>query len=291
MDLIRGAEELRAVTDATRATGRDVHLVPTMGALHDGHVSLIRLALGEREPDVGPTVLVSIFVNPRQFGDPADLARYPRDEARDLAVCEELGVDVVWAPPVDEVYPPSLDLPLPDAGPVGSTFEGASRPGHFEGVLAVVRRLFDVTGPCTAFFGEKDAQQLFLVRRMIDLEALPVSLVVGPTVRETDGLALSSRNARLSAEEREQAGCLFLALGEAAELARSGERDARVLVAAMAREVGATPLARLDYAAVVEDATFEPIDRLGDGRSARALVAAAFPSARLIDNLLLPEPA
>jgi pantoate--beta-alanine ligase len=291
VELIRGAGELRAATDASRVAARDVHLVPTMGALHRGHESLIRLALDERDLDDRATVVVSIFVNPRQFGDPADLARYPRDEARDLEICDELGVDIVWAPWVEEMYPPGVELPEPDPGPVGTTFEGASRPGHFEGVLAVVDRLFDVTGPCTAFFGEKDAQQLFLVRRMIDLEGLPVSIVAGPTVREADGLALSSRNARLSPEEREQAGCLFLALGEAAELARSGERDARVLVAAMAREVGATPLARLDYAAVVDEATFEPIDRLRVDRPARALVAAGFPSARLIDNLPLPGPA
>lgn len=291
MDLIRGADELRSVTDATRAAGLDVRLVPTMGALHGGHVSLIRLALGERALDDRPTVVVSIFVNPLQFGDPADLDRYPRDEAHDLALCEELGVDVVWAPPVGEVYPPTLVLPHPDPGPVGSTFEGVSRPGHFEGVLTVVRRLLDITGPCAAFFGEKDAQQIFLVRRMIDLEGLPVALVIGPTVREADGLALSSRNARLSPEERDQASCLFLALGEAAELSRSGEPDARVLVAAMAREVGATPLARLDYAAVVDDATFERVERIGVGRPVRALIAAGFPSARLIDNLLLPQPA
>ncbi len=283
MDLIREAAALRARTDAARAAGETVALVPTMGALHDGHRSLIARAREER-----PTVAVSIFVNPKQFGDPADLAAYPRDEARDLEICEQLGVDVVWAPPVEEVYPPGLDLPPVDPGPVGSRFEGASRPGHFAGVLTVVRRLFDVVGRCAAYFGEKDAQQLFLVRQMIDRERLPVELVACPTVREPDGLALSSRNARLSPEEREQAGCLFLALTEAAELAGRGERDPGVLVAAMAREIGATPLARLDYAAVVDDRTFTPPEVLEPGVPARALVAAAFPSARLIDNLRLP---
>lgn len=300
MDVIRAGEDLRAATDSSRAVGRDVALVPTMGALHGGHTSLIRRARrgwGLTDPRGDPsegdarTVVVSIFVNPRQFEDPADLERYPRDEARDLAICEELGVDVVWAPSADDVYPPGADLPAPDPGPVGDTFEGASRPGHFDGVLTVVRRLFDVTGPCAAYFGEKDAQQLFLVRRMIEHDALPVDIVACPTEREPDGLAMSSRNARLSPEEREQAGCLFLALTEATELARSGERDAGVLVAAMAREIGATALARLDYAAVVAEDSFEPIDRLEPARPARALVAAAFPSARLIDNLRLPEAA
>jgi len=235
------------------------------------------------------TVVVTIFVNPRQFSDAADLTAYPRDEPRDLEVCEELGADVVFAPPTDEVYPPGVELPSPDAGPVGDRFEGASRPGHLEGVLTVVRRLFDVTGPCTAFFGEKDAQQLFLVKRMVEREALPVEMVSCPTIREPDGLALSSRNVLLQPEEREQAGCLFLALGEAAELVGRGERDPRVLVAAMAREIGATPLARLDYAAVIDDRTFDVPDHLEPEMRARALVAVRFPSARLIDNLRLPS--
>ena len=286
MELIRDASALRVCTDTARAAGEVVALVPTMGALHEGHRSLIEAAR-----QVQDTVVVSIFVNPRQFADPADLEAYPRDEATDLAFCERLGVDVVWAPSVEQVYPPGVDVPSPDPGPIGSRFEGASRPGHFEGVLTVVHRLFDVTGPCIAWFGEKDAQQVFLVRRMIETESLPVSLAVGPTVREPDGLALSSRNSRLTSEEREQAGCLFLALSEGAALARAGVEDARVLVAAMAREVGATPLARLDYAAVVDDATFEPLDHLLPGTPARALIAARFPSARLIDNLLLPRPA
>lgn len=290
MDLIRDAASLRSRTDAGRAAGPDdrtgIALVPTMGALHDGHLSLIRRARHHH-----PTVVVSIFVNPRQFSDPADLEAYPRNEERDLSLCEAQGVDVVWAPPVDQVYPPGIDLHRPDPGPVGRTFEGASRPGHFEGVLMVVHRLFDVTGPCSAYFGEKDAQQLFLIRRMVSSEALPVEVVSCPTMRAPDGLALSSRNARLTPDERDQASCLFLALSEAAALSRRGERDPDVLVATMAREVGATPLARLDYAAVVSDRAFTPVDRLEPGTPTRALIAARFGSVRLSDNLLLPEPA
>jgi pantoate--beta-alanine ligase len=167
--------------------------------------------------------------------------------------------------------------------------EGASRPGHFAGVLKVVHRLLEVVGPSRAYFGEKDAQQLFLVRRMIREMAVPVDLVARPTVRDSDGLAMSSRNALLPPAEREQAGCLFLALSEAAALARSGEHDARVIAAAMAREIGATSLASLDYAAIVDDATFEPLVLID--RPARALVAARFPTARLIDNVMLPSPA
>jgi len=192
----------------------------------------------------------------------------------------------VWVPPDDEVYPPGVELPEPDPGPVGETFEGAARPGHFRGVLKVVQRLFDLAGPCRAYFGEKDAQQLFLVRRMVRTLGMPVEVVACPTVREPDGLAMSSRNRLLAPEEREQAGCLFLALSEAAALARAGERGPSVLVAAIAREIGATPLARLDYAAVVDDETFEPAASVRP--PARAVVAARFPSARLIDNLALP---
>jgi pantoate--beta-alanine ligase len=284
VELIRAAAALRDRTDAWRSEGSAVGFVPTMGALHEGHASLIERARRE-----GDRVVVSIFVNPAQFGPGEDLAGYPRDEERDLRRCERLGADAVWAPPIEEVYPPGLDLPEPDPGPVGDTFEGAARPGHFRGVLKVVHRLFEVVGPCRACFGEKDAQQLFLVRRMVAERSLPVEIVPCPTVRAPDGLAWSSRNALLGPEEREQAGCLFLALTEAASLARAGERDSAVLVAAMGREIGATPLARLDYAAVVDDATFESLGRV-DG-TARAIVAARFPSARLIDNLPLPAPA
>jgi pantoate--beta-alanine ligase len=284
MEIVRAARDLRARTASLRAAGSTVGLVPTMGALHAGHGSLIRRAREEND-----AVVVSIFVNPLQFGPDEDLDRYPRDEAADIAFCQREGVDVIWEPAVDQMYPPGRDPPVPDPGPVGSTFEGAARPGHFAGVLTVVRRLVDVNGPARAYFGEKDAQQLFLVRRMVAAEpALRVEIVACPTIREPDGLALSSRNRFLQGEEREQATCLFLALTEAAERARSGERDARVLVAVMAREIGATPLARLDYAAVVDEATFEGAATIG--ASSRAIVAARFPSARLIDNLLLPTP-
>ena len=285
MELTREAAAFREATDAARGGGASIGFVPTMGALHEGHRSLLRAARARTD-----RVAVSIFVNPMQFDDPNDLARYPRDEAADLSVCEAEGADLVWAPPLEEVYPLGVELAHPDPGEVGDLYEGAARPGHFAGVLLVVHRLFDVAGACTAFFGDKDAQQLFLVRRMAEREpALGVTVVGCPTRREPDGLARSSRNAALPPDERAQAGCLFLALTEAAERARSGERDANALVAVMAREIGATPLARLEYAAVVDEATFEPIGVLD--RPARAIVAARFPSARLIDNVALPEAA
>lgn len=284
MEVIRGAPELRARTDAWREAAARVGLVPTMGAMHEGHESLIRRAREEAD-----RVVVSIFVNPLQFAPDEDLSRYPRNEEQDLAVCERLGADAGWTPSVDEVYPPGVELPAPDPGPVGETFEGAARPGHFAGVLKVVHRLFDVVGPCAAYFGQKDAQQLFLVRTMVAELGLPVAIVACSTVRDSDGLAFSSRNRYLSAEEREQAGCLFLALSEAAAASRAGERDARILVAAMAREIGGTDLARLDYAAVVDERTFTQVVEIA--APSRAIVAARFPSARLIDNVLLPEPA
>lgn len=281
MELMSGVADLTAAVEAHRSSGADIGLVPTMGALHEGHASLIRRARAERS-----VVVVSIFVNPRQFAAGEDLSRYPRDEARDVALIDALGADLVWAPSEDQFYPPGAELPTPDPGPIGGVLEGAARPSHFAGVLTAVHRLFDVVGPSAAYFGEKDAQQLFLVRRMVERLDLPVAIVGCPTIREHDGLALSSRNAYLSPEEREQAGCLFLALSEAAELSRAGERDPAVLVATMAREVGATTLAALDYAAVVDETTFEPPAEID--RPVRALIAARFPSARLIDNLRLP---
>ena len=280
--MIRIAAGFRASTDARRGAGDTIGFVPTMGAMHEGHASLIRCARREH-----PFLAVSIFVNPEQFGPGEDFEAYPRDEARDLSICEGLGVDVVWAPPLEEMYPPGVALAEPDPGPIGTILEGLYRPGHFPGVLKAVHRLLDVAGPSAAYFGKKDAQQLFLVTRMVRELGIPVTVVACPTVREPDGLALSSRNSYLSPEEREQAGCLFLALSEAAELARAGERDAAVLVAAMAREIGATSLAKLDYATVVDDESFE--DNRAIDRPARALVAARFPSTRLIDNLMLPS--
>ena len=271
-----------ATCEDARARGQGVGLVPTMGALHGGHASLVRRARDERE-----VVVVTVFVNPLQFGDPADLVAYPRDEERDLDALRGSGVDVVFAPSVEEMYPGGELEVTVDPGPLGERLEGASRPGHFRGVTTVVAKLFHAIGPCVAYFGEKDAQQVAIVRRMARDLSFPVEVVACPIVREPDGLAMATRNARLSPEQREAAGCLFLALSEAAELARSGERDAAVLVAAMAREVGATPEARLDYAAVVDESTFEEVRQV-DAPS-RALVAARFGEVHLIDNLLLPS--
>jgi len=281
VEVTRTVTEARKVCDAARSAGRSVGFVPTMGAFHEGHLSLIRRALGERD-----TVVVSIFVNPLQFGPGEDLARYPRDEDRDVATAEELGVDLVFAPSVEEMYPGGEPEVTVDPGPLGDRLEGASRPGHFRGVATAVAKLFHVIGPSQAYLGEKDAQQLAVIRRMVLDLAYPVEVVGCPIVREPGGLAMSSRNAYLTPENRDAAGCLFLALSEAAQMARSGERDAAKLVATMAREIGATFQARLDYAAVVDEETFREVREIT--RPARAVVAARFGDTRLIDNLLLP---
>jgi pantoate--beta-alanine ligase len=281
VEVIRRLAESLARCDEARGAGRRVGVVPTMGAFHEGHTSLMRRARDETD-----LVVVTLFVNPLQFGDPADVAAYPRDEDRDRGIAQGLGVDVLLAPPAEEMYPAGSPEVSVDPGALGERLEGVSRPGHFRGVATVVAKLLHAVGPARAYFGQKDAQQLAVIRRTVRDLSFPIDIVACPTVREPDGLALSSRNRRLLPEQREAAGCLFLALSEAAELARGGERDAAKLVAAMAREVGATPQARLDYAAVVDEETFDEVREIA--RPARALVAAGFDEVRLIDNLLLP---
>jgi pantoate--beta-alanine ligase len=280
MEMIRKRAAFREACDEARTEGSSVGFVATMGALHDGHRSL--LARGRAETDF---LAASIFVNPLQFGPHEDPATYPRDLDRDLAISERDGVDVIFAPTAEEMYPAGPPEVTVHPGPLGERFEGASRPGHFEGVCTVVAKLFGLVGPCTAYFGEKDAQQLAVVRRMASNLELPVAVVGCPTIREADGLALSSRNALLTPEERAAAKCLYEALARAAWLVEGGERDAMVLRAEMAKRIGSEPLASIDYAVVVDDATLEETDRLAG--PARALVAARFGSTRLIDNLLL----
>jgi pantoate--beta-alanine ligase len=280
VDVIRERNPFRAACDEARSMGRTIAFVPTMGALHDGHRSLLARGRGERD-----VLAMSIFVNPLQFGRHDDLASYPRDLDRDLEIANRDGVDLVFVPSEEEVYPAGPPEVMVDPGPLGDRLEGASRPGHFRGVCTVVAKLLGLTGPSTAYLGEKDAQQLAVVRRMVrDLE-MAVEVVGCPTVREPDGVACSSRNAHLSEEERAAARCLYEALARAAWLVEGGERDAAVLRAEMAKRIGAEPLASIDYAAVVDEASFEDVDRLaGPGR---ALVAATIGSTRLIDNVAL----
>lgn len=266
--------------EGARAEGASVGFVPTMGALHPGHSSL--LARAREDADL---VAASIFVNPLQFGPTEDLATYPRDMDRDLAACEKEGVDLVFAPEAKEMYPEGKTQVTVDPGPLGERLEGAARLGHFRGVCTVVAKLFGIVGPCRAYFGEKDAQQLAVIRRMVADLDLPVEVVGCPTVREDDGLALSSRNSYLSEEERRAATCLYEALARAAWLVDGGERDAAVVKAELAKRIGAERLARIEYVAVVDERTFEDVDTIAG--PVRALVAAQVGPARLIDNLLL----
>src|SRR5947207_5514757 len=217
LKIVRTREELR---EALASAPRPVGLVPTMGWLHEGHRSLMRQARAD-----SATTVATIFVNPRQFNDASDYTRYPRNEARDLAICEEEGVDLVFAPPVEEVYPPGFDTVV-SIGAIARPLEGAARPGHFDGVATVVAILFSLVAAERAYFGQKDAQQVMVIRRMaIDL-ALPTEVVTCPTVREADGLALSSRNARLSAPARSAAAVLRRALLAGRAAWERGERSA-----------------------------------------------------------------
>jgi pantoate--beta-alanine ligase len=268
---------LRAELEAARAAGRAVGFVPTMGYLHEGHLSLLRRARADCD-----VVVASVFVNPLQFGPGEDLATYPRDLDRDLALCAGVGVDVAFTPDTGEMYPEGRVRTTVTVAGLADRWEGASRPTHFAGVATVVAKLFAIVGPCRAYFGEKDFQQLRVVTQMAADLSLPVEVVGCPTVREPDGLALSSRNVYLSPAERAAAVVLARALdaGEAA-LARPGA-DGRRVERAMADVVAAEPLARLDYAAVVDPGTLEPAEQLtGD---LRLLIAARVGATRLIDN-------
>lgn len=269
--------ELRSALEEVRADGASVGFVATMGSLHAGHVSLIdssRLA--------NDFTVVSIFVNPLQFAAGEDLSSYPVDREGDLAVCRRAGVDHVFVPSDEEMYPSAMST-IVSVGGVSAPLEGRSRPTHFSGVATVVAKLFAIVGPCRAYFGAKDWQQLAVVRRMtIDL-SLPVEVIDCPIVRESDGLALSSRNTRLTAEERDQAGVLHQALLAGSELVGSGTTDPHVVEAAMAAVVGTASLADLDYSAAVQPDTLTCHGDLhGD---VRLLVAVRFGGVRLIDNL------
>jgi pantoate--beta-alanine ligase len=271
--------EMHAYTAAARAGGRRIGLVPTMGAFHAGHHALMRAARGACDE-----VVVSLFVNPAQFDEASDLAAYPRSEAQDAAEAAELGVDVLFAPSAEEVYPDGFATSVRVAG-LSDVLEGAERgPGHFAGVCTVVAKLFNVVAPDVAYFGQKDAQQVAVLRRMVADLDLPVALEIVPTVREPDGLALSSRNVRLDAGERERAVALSRALRAAEAAIGAGERDAARL-----REAALSTMAphgvEPEYLALVDPDTFLPVDSV-NGRVLVA-VAARVGSTRLIDNALV----
>lgn len=276
MQVVRSVAELRAVTGGWRQAGDSVAVVPTMGALHDGHLSLVAQAR-----DACDRVIVTLFVNPTQFDRPEDLAKYPRTEDRDRAVLEPAGVDLLFMPGVDEVYPPGFATTVSVAG-LTRGMCGDFRPGHFDGMATIVAKLFLMTGAHRAFFGEKDWQQLQIVRRLAADLNIPIEVTGCPTVREADGLAMSSRNARLSPPDRAAAPALYAALTRAAQRLRGGEDPAPVLEAARA-EILAGGFARVEYLDLRHPQTLTPLDRL-DG-PARLLAAAWLGPVRLIDNV------
>jgi len=276
--VLRTRAELR---DALAAVPRPLGLVPTMGWLHDGHRSLMQRA---RADDA--TTIVTIFVNPRQFNEAADYQRYPRNETRDLAVVEEEGIDLVFAPPVEEIYLPGFDTTV-SVGAVARPLEGAARPGHFDGVATVVAILFDLVGAERAYFGQKDAQQVMVIRQMARDLAIPTEVIACPTVREPDGLALSSRNVHLQAEERAAAPVLRRALLAATARWEAGERSGDRLREAMRETLAEEPLARLDYVSVAGGTTRAELDRV-EGPALLSL-AVRFGDTRLIDNEVLSD--
>ncbi len=275
VETISGIRELLA---AERAAGRTVALTATLGALHDGHLSHL-----ERAAELADVLVASIFVNPTQFNDAADLDKYPRTLDDDLAALTAAGVDYVFAPSVEEMYPDGTTRTMVTAGKVGTLFEGASRPGHFDGVLTVVAKLLNIVAPDVATFGQKDAQQLFLVRRMVADLNLPVRIEAIETVRESDGLALSSRNRFLDAKHRRAARALSVALEAAAS---SAERGLDATLAAAQGALMGESLVQLDYLKIVHPQTFMPVDD-GHRGPAIVIVAAELGATRLIDNELI----
>ena len=275
--LISTIDEVRSTLGAARSAGRRIGFVPTMGFLHAGHGSLIEAAREHND-----LVIVSIFVNPLQFAPDEDLSDYPRDLGHDRALAGQAGADLIFTPGVDEMYPFGPVLTSVTVDSLAGRWEGASRPTHFAGVATVVAKLFSIIGSCSAYFGEKDFQQLAIIRRMVSDLSMPIDVVGCPIIREPDGLAMSSRNAYLDAAQRSAAPVLRRALDHGLDLIANGERSAAVLHREMAAVVAAEPLATLDYAAAVDAATLDESEVLaGD---VRLIIAARVGRPRLIDN-------
>ena len=280
MEIINRRQRMASISRKLRRENKTIAFVPTMGALHEGHLALVKEARASSD-----VVIVSIFVNPEQFNDKTDLERYPRDLTSDAALLAEFEVDYLFAPEESEMYPPGFATYVYVEG-VSEGLEGASRPGHFRGVATVVTILFNAIRPDLAFFGQKDAQQVAVIRRLTADLGFETEIVVVPTIREESGLALSSRNRILSEDEREKASVIYRALRAAKMAFKQGERDAAKLIGYVTRAVDAEPLATIDYVSVVDSRTLEPGEKVGDNET---LIAAAvrFGTVRLIDNVVL----
>jgi len=279
MKIVHTIAEIREFVRQARLAGRTVGLVPTMGYLHEGHLELMR-----RARERCGIVVASVFVNPTQFGPNEDLARYPRDLERDARLAAEVGVDVIFNPPVEEMYPPGYCTYV-DVERITENMCGASRPGHFRGVATVVTKLFNIVRPDAAFFGQKDAQQALVIRRMAADLNMDLEIVTVPTVREPDGLAMSSRNVYLDPEQRRAALDLAGSLDRAVEAVRAGERDVLQIRRLVEELIRAEPLARIDYVEIYSYPGLEPVERL-QGQALLAL-AVKFGQTRLIDNVIL----
>lgn len=279
MRTVEGLAGLRARLDDARRAGKTIGVVPTMGAFHEGHLTLMRRARAEND-----VVLVTLFVNPTQFNDIGDFDRYPRDNARDAGMAEAEGVDILFTPSPEAMYPPDFDTVVVVRA-LSDRLEGASRPGHFQGVSTVVTKLLSLAGADRAYFGEKDWQQLQIIRRLtVDLN-IPTQVVGVTTIREPDGLALSSRNVLLSPDQRRAAVSLSSALADAQSIADTGVQDAYEIAAWLRQTLAVQPLASVDYAVVVDPETLQEIDTIE--RGGLAAVAVSFGKVRLIDNRLL----
>ena len=279
MKISQTIEDARAISRSAKHSGKRVGLVPTMGALHEGHLSLVRAA--KTRCDV---VAVSIFVNPTQFGPSEDFSKYPRDFERDQELLQKEGVDLVFAPSVDEMYPPGAPTYV-TVEALSERLCGRSRPGHFRGVTTVVSKLFQISEPDKAFFGQKDAAQAAVIRRMVRDLNFPVEIVVCPIVREPDGLAMSSRNAYLDPQQRDSALVLYRSLSRVQEMFKAGERQISRLLSAGKEMFVQEPSVRLDYFEIVDPESLEPVAQIA--KPALVAVAAFLGSTRLIDNLVL----
>lgn len=281
MQTITVPEDMQKTALDLRRAGKRIGLVPTMGFLHEGHLSLVKLA--RQQADV---VVLSIFVNPTQFGPNEDFSRYPRNFERDAALCQAAGVDIIFNPAPEAMYPAGYSVYV-EENVLAKGLCGASRPGHFRGVLTVVAKLFNLVLPDVAVFGQKDAQQARLIQQMAYNLNFPVAIVLAPIIRESNGLAMSSRNAYLAPAERREALCLQQALKTARRLYRAGERDARRIIAAMQAGIEQIPSARVDYIAIVDHDTLQPVAQLDT--PVLVALAVSIGKTRLIDNLALPE--
>ena len=275
--------DMKAASRTARSKEQKIAFVPTMGALHEAHIALVRRAKG-----LGDLVVMSVFVNPTQFGAGEDFDRYPRDLSRDAGLAAEAGVDILFAPGADAIYPHGFSSYVTVEG-ISERYEGVVRPGHFRGVATVVLKLFQIVNPDVAVFGQKDAQQVAVIRRLAEDFNLDVEIVVAPTVRDKDGVAFSSRNAYLSGAERQAARVIPAALKKAEGRVAEGELDARAVAGLLREEIGRQPMAALDYADVVSIEEFVPVERIGP--EAIAIVATRFGTTRLIDNTVLKPPA